>query len=273
MKKVELFTFTVERTNSIQNALKNSNDVRYVMGLVQSLVAFIGGSPKKLSWFYQFQAVEGDHRLASLRAFCPTLWIMRLISLKAISRHYTQTILWLQVVDEQVRTDAIFFLLFYLPYLSSIHEKANCIAIFWTGRPHSLGSYHFRGVWVTCLSHKGGDVPSALPKDTTSELAGLFSTSSKCQAPSRYKGPKLLYRQALAYPRSYKVTASNQKIADKPVNSAARPAFSIGYRYQHICAEFDNLYSKLLNLIIVTTLNVKIKIYNIVRLLCVQLFS
>ena len=24
-------------------------------------------------------------------------------------------------------------------YLSSIHEKANCIAIFWTGRPHSLG--------------------------------------------------------------------------------------------------------------------------------------
>ena len=26
---------------------------------------------------------------------------------------------------------------FYLPYLSSIHEKANCTAIFWTERPHS----------------------------------------------------------------------------------------------------------------------------------------
>ena len=65
-----------------------------------------------------------------------------------------------------------------MPYLSSIHEKANCIAIFWTGRTHSLGSCHFRGVWATCLSHKGGDVPlSALSKDTTSELAGLFSTT------------------------------------------------------------------------------------------------
>ena len=79
------------------------------------------------------------------------------------------------------------FILFYLPFLSSIHEKANCIAILWTGSPHSLGSCLFRGLWATCLSHKGGGVPlSALPKDTTSELAGLFSTTShKCRAPSR----------------------------------------------------------------------------------------
>ena len=75
----------------------------------------------------------------------------------------------------------------YCSYLSSIHEKANCIAIFWTGHPHSLGSCHFRDVWATCFPHKGGGVPlSALPKDTTSELAGLFSTTShKCRAPSR----------------------------------------------------------------------------------------
>ena len=46
--------------------------------------------------------------------------------------------------------------LFYLPYLSSIHEKANCIAILWTVSPHSLGSCLFRGLWVTCLPHKGG---------------------------------------------------------------------------------------------------------------------
>ena len=39
----------------------------------------------------------------------------------------------------------------------------------------------------TCLSHKDGGIPlSALPKDTTSKLAGLFSTTShKCRAPSR----------------------------------------------------------------------------------------
>ena len=77
------------------------------------------------------------------------------------------------------------FVLFYLPYLSSFHEKANCIAILWTGSPHSLGSCLFRGLWATCLPHRG--VPlSALPKDTTSELAGLFSTTfPKCRAPSR----------------------------------------------------------------------------------------
>ena len=37
-----------------------------------------------------------------------------------------------------VWTFIFFVLLFYLPYLSSIHEKANCIAILWTGSPHSL---------------------------------------------------------------------------------------------------------------------------------------
>ena len=77
--------------------------------------------------------------------------------------------------------------MYFLSYLSSIHEKANCIAIFWTRRRHSFGSCHFRGVWATCLLHKGGDIPlNALAKDTTSELAGLFSTTShKCRAPSR----------------------------------------------------------------------------------------
>ena len=81
----------------------------------------------------------------------------------------------------------LFCFLFYLPFLSSIHEKANCIAILWTGSPHSLGSCLFRGLWATCLPHKGGGIPlSALPKDTTSELAGLFSTTSpKCRTPSR----------------------------------------------------------------------------------------
>ena len=81
----------------------------------------------------------------------------------------------------------LFYFLFYLPYLSSIHEKANCIAILWAGSPHSLGNCLFRGLWATCLPHKGGGVPlSALPKDTTSELAGLFSTTSpKCRTPSR----------------------------------------------------------------------------------------
>ena len=93
----------VHKLNS--GCFKNSNDVRYVMRLVQSPIAIIRGPPKRLSWFYQFQAVQVNHQLASLRALCPTLWIMRLISLEAISRNYTPIILWLQEVDQQVRTD------------------------------------------------------------------------------------------------------------------------------------------------------------------------
>ena len=71
------------------------------------------------------------------------------------------------------------YLYLYCSYLFSIYEKANCIAMFWTGSTHLLGSCHFRDVWATCLPHKGGGVPlSAMPKDTPSELADLFSTVS-----------------------------------------------------------------------------------------------
>ena len=76
---------------------------------------------------------------------------------------------------------------YYYPYLSFIHERANCIAVFWTKYPHSFGSYHFLGVWATCLPRKGGGVPlSALPETTTNELADLLSTAFlKCRTPSR----------------------------------------------------------------------------------------
>ena len=79
-------------------------------------------------------------------------------------------------------TARLFF--FYLSYLSSIHVEANCIAIFWAGLRHSFKSCYFRVVWDTCLPHKGGGVSlSVLPKDTTRELAGLFSTTfPKCRA-------------------------------------------------------------------------------------------
>ena len=93
---------------------------------------------------------------------------------------------WHQTLEDQTYFGAykFFKLQFYCfffccPYLSYIHKKANCIAVVWTGCPHSLGSCHFRGVWATCLPYKSAGVPlSTLPKDTTSELAGLFSTTS-----------------------------------------------------------------------------------------------
>ena len=35
--------------------------------------------------------------------------------------------------------------------LFSNHEKENCIAIFWTGRPPALGSCHYRDFWAISL--------------------------------------------------------------------------------------------------------------------------
>ena len=46
----------------------------------------------------------------------------------------------------------------YCPCLFSIHERANCVAVFWTACPHSLGSCHFGGIWATCLPHNGGGI-------------------------------------------------------------------------------------------------------------------
>ena len=55
------------------------------------------------------------------------------------------------IFDENICHYAFF--LFYLPYLSSIHEKANCIAILWTVSPHSLGSCLFRGFYGPPVFH------------------------------------------------------------------------------------------------------------------------
>ena len=60
----------------------------------------------------------------------------------------------LELISSLVFVTSFIFVL-YCPYLSSIYKKANCLAIFRTGRPHSLGSCPFRGVWATCLPHKG----------------------------------------------------------------------------------------------------------------------
>ena len=80
-----------------------------------------------------------------------------------------------------IRIEVFFLFAIFITHL----RESQLYAIFWTRRRHSLGSCNFRGVWATCLPHKGGNLQT-LPKDTTSELAGLFSTTSpKCRAPSR----------------------------------------------------------------------------------------
>ena len=67
---------------------------------------------------------------------------------------------FIEVCDKQGLYCFLFvFLVLYCPCFSSIYEKANCIAIFWTGRRYSLGSCHFRGLWATCRPYKGGGHP------------------------------------------------------------------------------------------------------------------
>ena len=72
---------------------------------------------------------------------------------------------------------------FYLPYLSSIHEKAMYRYVL-DGKFALAWELPFSGLPVFHM--KVRRPVKYLPKDTTSELAGLFSTTShKCQAPSR----------------------------------------------------------------------------------------
>ena len=75
----------------------------------------------------------------------------------------------------------------YCPYLSFIHDKVNCIAIFWTGRLDSLRSCHFRGVWATCLPHKSGGIPvKCLAQGHNKQARRLvLHTTHMCLAPSR----------------------------------------------------------------------------------------
>ena len=80
------------------------------------------------------------------------------------------------------------FVLFVLFVIFILHSRESELYRYTLDGKSALAwELDFRGLWVTCLPHKGGSVPlSALPKDTTCELAGLFSTTSpKCRAPSR----------------------------------------------------------------------------------------
>ena len=69
------------------------------------------------------------------------------------------------------------FFVLYCQSLSSIHEKANCIVIFeWDVRT-CLRVAIFKASGAPVFHINTGAL-SALPKDTTSELSGLVSTTS-----------------------------------------------------------------------------------------------
>ena len=86
-------------------------------------------------------------------------------------------------ISFNVVTAKCFELFFYLPYLSYIHEKVMYCYVL-DGKSGLAWELLFPGHLPS--TSRWGVQLSALPKDTTSELAGLFSTTSrKCQAPSR----------------------------------------------------------------------------------------
>ena len=70
-------------------AMSSSKEIRDVMALIQDLIAFISGSPKRLAWFAHFQNDDTGAERKSLRPFCPTRWTMQLVSLQAITSNYS----------------------------------------------------------------------------------------------------------------------------------------------------------------------------------------
>ena len=91
---------------AVQDSMKNNTEMRNVLKVIQDLIAFIRGSPKRMAWFNQFN--EGDifSDKKSLRPFCPTRWTMRLVSLEAICRNYKAILNWLANVDATEKNDS-----------------------------------------------------------------------------------------------------------------------------------------------------------------------
>ena len=63
----------------------------------------------------------------------------------------------------------------------------NMVFVLWSDALPAINPLFGGENWGTCLPHKGGGFQfGAVPKDITSEFAGLFSTTTTtCQAPSR----------------------------------------------------------------------------------------
>ena len=91
---------------AVQDAMSSSKEIRDVMALIQDLITFIRGSPKRLAWFAHFQNDHTGAERKSLRPFCPTRWTMRLVSLQAITSNYSAILHWLQEVDEIEKNSA-----------------------------------------------------------------------------------------------------------------------------------------------------------------------
>ena len=125
------------------------------------IAAFLFGFLQRFLWHFAI-AKFFFGALYNISATIGLSWFSN-VQVNHIKHLFTLDLLfWCDIASDESVTKSLwlkqlfFKAFFYLSCLSSIHEKANCMAIFWTGRPHSLGSCHFRSVWTTCLPHKGG---------------------------------------------------------------------------------------------------------------------
>lgn len=83
----------------VQDEMKNNQEIENVMAIVQKLIAFTRGSPKRLGWFNQLKD-EDDIHGTSFRPFCPTRWVMRKPSLISISSNYRSLLAWLRDLEK-----------------------------------------------------------------------------------------------------------------------------------------------------------------------------
>ena len=117
--RIRFFAFLVALAWMFFNILVSTNNFQHSQGVLPACLFIAGFTP--------------DFTRTKFEALVQT------VLLDSNGVHISPFLLKCFLVEEE--SSSLYFCI--CSYSSSIHEKANCIAIFWTGRPHSLGSCHF----------------------------------------------------------------------------------------------------------------------------------
>ncbi|XP_064462321.1 zinc finger MYM-type protein 1-like [Ornithodoros turicata] len=85
----------------LQDLCKQIDVCRDFVSLFADLVNFVKTSPKRLSWFEQFQK-EGT---PALRQFCKTRWTLKASSLRSVSSNYSELVQFLFALSSDEKND------------------------------------------------------------------------------------------------------------------------------------------------------------------------
>lgn len=86
----------------VQDVTKNITVCRNFMVLIRDMITLIRNSPKRLSWFKEFQNKDAP----SLRPLCPTRWTVKTASLQSIASNYSALMEFLEDLSVNDKGDA-----------------------------------------------------------------------------------------------------------------------------------------------------------------------